>query len=83
VDAIIDSEPNRLAEGFRNALWQRTGGHPLFTIELLRAMQERGDLVGGDDGYWREGPALDWQVLPARVEAVITVRFLMAALVAE
>lgn len=43
VDALLDVEPNRLGEGFRQALFQHTGGHPLFTIELLREMQERGD----------------------------------------
>ena len=41
MDAFLDTEPNRLAEGFRAALFHRTEGHPLFTIELLRAMQEQ------------------------------------------
>jgi ABC-type oligopeptide transport system substrate-binding subunit/DNA-binding SARP family transcriptional activator len=78
VDALIDTEPNRLDEGFREALLRHTGGHPLFTVELLRAMQERGDLVKdgptGGDGAWIQGPALDWDGLPARVEAVIEQR---------
>ncbi len=74
VDALLDTEPNRLAEGFRVALFHRTEGHPLFTIELLRAMQERGDLLKDEDGGWIEGPTLDWEALPARVEAVIAER---------
>ncbi len=74
VDAILDAGPNRLAEGFRAALFYRTEGHPLFTVELLRAMQERGDLLEDKDGCWIEGPALDWEALPARVEAVIEER---------
>jgi DNA-binding SARP family transcriptional activator len=74
VDALLDAEPNRLAEGFRAALFHRTGGHPLFTIELLRAMQGRRDLRKDEEGRWIEGPALDWEVLPARVEAVIAER---------
>jgi predicted ATPase len=41
VDALLDVEPNRLTDGFRAALFERTGGHPLFTVELLRAMQDR------------------------------------------
>lgn len=45
VDALVDSEANRLGEGFRETLFQRTSGHPLFTVELLRDMQERGNLV--------------------------------------
>jgi adenylate cyclase len=46
----------------------------LFTIELLRGLQERGDLVKDREGRWIEGPTLDWETLPARVEAVIAER---------
>jgi serine/threonine protein kinase len=74
VDAFLDTELNRLGQNFRQALFAHTGGHPMFTIELLRAMQERGDLVQDAEGWWIEGPALDWQTLPARVEAVIEER---------
>lgn len=74
VEALLDTEPNRLEEDFRAALLQRTQGHPLFTVELLRAMQERGDLVQDENGNWIEGSSLDWEVLPARVEAVIKER---------
>jgi adenylate cyclase len=73
VDALLDSEPNRLVEDFREILHARTGGHPLFTVELLRTMQERGDLAQ-DDGAWIEMPTLDWGTLPVRVEAVIEAR---------
>lgn len=74
VNAVLDGEPNWLGEGFRAALFKLTGGHPLFTIELLRTMQDRGDLIKDPDGRWNEGPELDWQFLPARVEAVIEER---------
>jgi DNA-binding SARP family transcriptional activator/predicted ATPase len=74
VEAFLDTEPNRLGEGFRTALSQRTGGHALFTIELLRTMQDRGDLVQDEEGRWTEGLALDWEALPARVEAVVKAR---------
>ncbi|NIO71701.1 MAG: hypothetical protein GTN71_22395, partial [Anaerolineae bacterium] len=55
-------------------LYRQTRGHPLFTVELLRGMQERGDLVQDREGRWVEGPALDWETLPPRVEAVIAER---------
>ncbi|MBP0031480.1 AAA family ATPase [Roseofilum sp. Guam] len=45
VNALIDSEPNKLSPSFRKVLFDRTRGHALFTTELLHAMQERGDLV--------------------------------------
>jgi predicted ATPase len=71
VEAYLDSEPNRLGLPFREMLHRQTRGHPLFTIELLRGLQEQGDLVQDPEGQWVEGPALDWETLPARVEAVI------------
>ncbi|NIO70167.1 MAG: hypothetical protein GTN71_14355, partial [Anaerolineae bacterium] len=74
VDALLDSEPNDLREGFRTALFHQTGGHALFTVELIRDMQERGDLVRDGDGRWVESPSLDWHALPARVEGVIAER---------
>jgi ABC-type oligopeptide transport system substrate-binding subunit len=74
IKAYLDSEPNRLPDSFRQALYDHTDGHPLFTVELLRDLQERGDLVKDEDGLWIEGPELDWGVLPARVEGVIEER---------
>ncbi|HEY48379.1 MAG TPA: protein kinase [Anaerolineae bacterium] len=74
VERFLDTEPNRLSPEFRQALFDHTGGHPLFTIELLRALQERGDLIQDDQGRWEEGPTLRWDALPARVEAVIEER---------
>ncbi|MGD8858206.1 MAG: AAA family ATPase, partial [Chloroflexota bacterium] len=74
VDELIDSEANHLDEAFRKTLNQRTGGHPLFTVELLRNMQERGDLVKDDEGNWIKGPSLDWDTLPVRVEGAIEAR---------
>lgn len=74
VDALLDSEPNRLGTEFRQTLYRQTRAHPLFTVELLRGMEERGDLVKDEAGRWVEGEALDWETLPARVEAVIAER---------
>ena len=74
VDRFLDTEPNALDEPFRAALFGRTRGHPLFTVELLRAMQGRGDLVRDGAGRWAEGQRLDWQALPARAEAAIADR---------
>jgi predicted ATPase len=74
VEELLDSEPNRLATEFRDMLFHRTRGHPLFTAELLRGLQERGDLVQDPEGQGIEGPELNWETLPARVESVIAER---------
>ncbi len=74
VEAFLDTEPNRLGTAFRETLYRHTDGNPLFTVELLRGLQERGDLVQDEAGHWVEGPTLDWKRLPARVEAVIAER---------
>jgi len=74
VNAIVDSEPNRLDAAFREALYQHTRGHALFTVEIVRSMQRRGDLVKNADGEWTVGETLDWNTFPARVEGVIEER---------
>jgi tetratricopeptide (TPR) repeat protein/transcriptional regulator with XRE-family HTH domain len=75
VEALLDTEPNRLGPAFRDALYHQTGGHALFTVETLRDMQERGALLRDPSGAWVEGPSLGWATLPARVEGVIRERF--------
>ncbi len=70
-NALIDSEPNHLESSFREELFARTGGHPLFTVELLRNLQERGNLIRDKEGAWILSSKLDWGTLPARVDGVI------------
>ncbi|MCB9109298.1 MAG: AAA family ATPase [Anaerolineales bacterium] len=41
IDAYLDTQPNKLDIAFREALFRHTGGYALFTVELLRDMQER------------------------------------------
>jgi predicted ATPase len=74
VDALLDSEPNQLDEGFRQALFRHSGGQALFTVELLRELQERGDLLKDSAGRWSVGQDLDWSIMPPRVEGVIAKR---------
>ena len=76
MDACVDGEPNRLGYDFRQALAQRTGGNPLFIVELLGYMREHGQLVKNPEGEWCAAPSVDWTVLPARVEGVIEERLL-------
>lgn len=71
VEALLDSEPNRLGRAFREMLYRQSHGQPLFATELLRGLQERKDLVLDPEGCWVEGPALSWERLPARIEAVV------------
>jgi ABC-type oligopeptide transport system substrate-binding subunit/DNA-binding SARP family transcriptional activator/energy-coupling factor transporter ATP-binding protein EcfA2 len=74
IDQLLDSEPNQLGAGFRAMLHRQAGNNPLFTIELLRSLQERGDLIHNATGQWCESPNLNWDALPARIEAVIADR---------
>ena len=74
VEALLDAQRSCLEDAFRQSLFHHTGGHALFTVELIRAMQERGDLVRDEQERWVQGPSLDWSALPARVEGVIEER---------
>jgi DNA-binding SARP family transcriptional activator/predicted ATPase len=71
VEAFLETEPNDLGPAFLEALYQHTRGHALFTAEMLQGLQERGDLVKDERGLWVEGPTLNWEILPARIEGVI------------
>jgi tetratricopeptide (TPR) repeat protein len=71
IDALLDSEPNHLGKDFRETLFRHTNGLALFTVELLRGLQERGDLIQDEAGSWVEGTVMDWERLLPRVEAVI------------
>ena len=72
IRALLDTEPNDLSSEFRQALLVHTHGNPLFTIEFINGLKERGDLVRTESGRWIEGTRLDWESLPPRVEAVIS-----------
>ena len=74
IDAYLDLEPNRFEETFREDLFRYTHSHPLFTVEMLYGMQERGDLIKNQQGEWVVSPSLDWNCLPPRVEAAIADR---------
>jgi DNA-binding SARP family transcriptional activator/predicted ATPase len=74
VDRLLDREGNQLGEDFRRELLGRTMGHPLFTVELLRVLRERGSLVQDEKGRWIVNRQVDWDSLPARVEGVIEER---------
>lgn len=71
IDQLIDAESNRLDGDFREELFQRTGGHALFTAELLHFLKDREILVQDADGAWCCPSELAWEGLPARVEGVI------------
>jgi predicted ATPase/DNA-binding SARP family transcriptional activator len=74
VDQLLDTEPNRFGDVFRKELHRHTSGNPLFTIELLRALEERGDIVHDKERRWVNGPTLNWRKLPARIESVVEER---------
>lgn len=71
VEAYLDSEPNCLRASFRRALYDHTGGNPLFTVELLRSFQRAGALGRDAAGRWIEAATPDWGHWPPQVEAVI------------
>lgn len=71
VDEYLDSEPNTFDDDFRQSLHLQTSGQPLFTIELLRQMQEENSIVKDQQGRWESSGELSWEAMPAKVEAVI------------
>jgi predicted ATPase len=75
INDLLASEPNAFTTDFHQKLYRHTSGHPLFTIELLRGMQLRNEIIKDKRGNWVESKVLNWEELPPRVEAVIARRF--------
>ena len=73
-DRLLDTEPNRFDRAFRDRLFERSEGHPLFTVELLRMLQDRGVLQKDANGFWYAERDVEITELPDRVEAVIEER---------
>ena len=71
VNAYVDTEPNRLDETFRQGLYRRTQGNPLFTIQLLRNLQEREEIVLDEQGSWIASTQLNWESLSPQIEGII------------
>lgn len=71
VDGYLDTEPNHLDETFRGELYRRTLGHPLFTIQLIRHLQERGEILPDEEKYWIASSQLNWGKFPPEVEGII------------
>ena len=61
VDALVDSEPNRLGREFRDTLYRRTGGHALFTAELLRSLRDGGGLERDAEGILARANLHGWR----------------------
>ncbi len=74
VNELLDVSENAFGEAFRAQLARLTEGHPLFIVELLRDMRERGDIIQREDGRWVESEHMSWENIPARVEGVIEKR---------
>ena len=73
-NAYLDLEPNCYPQTFRQTCFHITQGNPLFVIELLRGMQERGDLQKDASNAWVPSPHVDSESLPPRLDALVAGR---------
>jgi transcriptional regulator with XRE-family HTH domain/tetratricopeptide (TPR) repeat protein len=74
VSALLDTSDNQFDQVFRKELAALTEGNPLFVVELLRDMRERGDIFQEEGGCWKANEAISWDNIPPRVEGVIEKR---------
>lgn len=74
INEYLDCEPNHFDDSFREALYQHTDGHPLFTVELLWQMENQGKIYRDAHGTWTVEDDFSWGALPIKVEAAIESR---------
>jgi tetratricopeptide (TPR) repeat protein len=74
IHAFLALQPHKLGRTFEKKLHAHTGGHPLFTTELLQTLRERGDIHLDAEGQWVAAETMDWASLPARIEGALAER---------
>lgn len=74
VSALLDAEAPGLGEKFRAAFLAHTGGHALFSRELLTSFREKGVIAAANGSTWKQNRPIDWSEIPPRVEGVIEER---------
>ncbi len=74
VERLVDSERNQLDAGFRQALFDHTEGHALFTVEMMHEFAARGDIVWQEGQGWVQQRPPDWSAAPARAAGMIEAR---------
>lgn len=74
MNRMLDSEPNAYTSDFRDKLFERTNGNPLFVTELIDLFKEENEIVRNGQGEWVDGPYLDWQLYPVKIEGIIRER---------
>ncbi|MFQ5858211.1 MAG: tetratricopeptide repeat protein, partial [Anaerolineae bacterium] len=74
--AFIDAayHPHALDKAFIRLIADRTEGHPLFVVELLRDLEERGWLAPDANARWVLTQPVTLDALPPRVEGIIEER---------
>ena len=74
MERMLDSKRNILDSHFRDKLFERTNGNPLFINELMNLLIEKGMVVSNNDGVWSNNANLDWDSYPVRIEGIIQER---------
>jgi tetratricopeptide (TPR) repeat protein len=74
VEELIASEPNEFDQAFHESLFLHTRGHPLFTVELIRDLQDKSALVKNSQGRWVTKSEFKIDSLPPKVEGIISER---------
>lgn len=54
-------------ESFAKALFKRTNGHPLLSVETLRYLQEAGHLITDESQRWHVASGFAWDKLPIQL----------------
>jgi adenylate cyclase len=80
IEALLDGSAPR---GLTQIVQHHTGGNPFFVQEVIRSLQETGDL-SSHEGVWRMRPGWEPQQLPPTLEGVLASRIdLLPLAVAE
>jgi tetratricopeptide (TPR) repeat protein len=74
MNLMLDSEANTYGVAFRDKLFQRTNGNPLFVSEMVLLLKEQGVISQNAGGVWETRDDLRWDSFPVRIEGIMQER---------
>lgn len=69
-ESLLEQELKNCSLAFRDEMFKKTGGNPLFIVELLNSLKENGSIVENQEG-WTEKCGVNWDVWPVRIDGIV------------
>lgn len=74
MEHLLSREKNDYTLSFKDELFRRTGGNPLFVTEMIKALKGNNSLIKRNGEIWYDMLQVEWNIFPVRIEGIIRER---------